>query len=359
MICRACQGEIDESAAFCPLCGADPLLGDPWLETIEAEGPQEPLSYAGQDAEGDSAEKLMLPVLRSAYAVYSAEAAGADILSGAMTSRPSGARVELARLQGFATERIRELQLACQLLANQAMNEMTADEFNARYPQLAWLWQGEYAAYLDVGSQSEAEETFFGRIRTRMGRLGTFVPASWVTESGASINYNGLLFSPFPGDAAVYQRGMEDMDLGPEHWPGRMEVTLAPAAWRHWADFQMAPNALVLVYENKSTLGNDLWGAEGPREALLGFARAEAQRLEKRHGVEVAWQTRLVANLPLVQVDFQSSWVDTSLVQRYVWVYVGDNVVLLRAVADSTGSEYREAVMDAVAGVRMLTVCAA
>ena len=70
MICRACEAQIDEAAPFCPLCGADALLGGPWATTLglaEGELPVQ-VPHAGRLSEC-SDEDLVLPILWDAFVI--------------------------------------------------------------------------------------------------------------------------------------------------------------------------------------------------------------------------------------------------------------------------------------------------
>jgi len=359
MICRACEVQINEAAPFCPLCGADALLGEPWATTLglaEGELPVQ-VPHAGKLSEC-SDEDLVLPILWDAFVIHCAEKRGLEMMLQAHETSWLGVRMQgrelrrqSAEVQALTEGAARRFRwLGSELMERCIEAGMTAAEFAERYPQAAWACLGEYACYGQAESQAAARDAFARRLPVLLARLGGEARESWTPEDEEyCVTFNSLLLRPFPGDGAVQMPGMENVDSGPDCWEGTLKVALSPAVWRFWDDFALAPSAWLLVYEQASLFGAPAWDAEGPGAALLDAVRFHAARLEKTHGVPVKWDTLQVAGLPAASLDFTHPWGERILVQRYVWVCAPQRVYLLRGLAPANAPEYVAAVRAAIA----------
>ena len=360
MTCRGCENEIDDAAAFCPLCGADPLLGDPWPTTLglPAEQPMPRLPEA-DELEQWSDEELAVPALWYAYAIQAAESLGVEVYARESRMTWLGRRLrarQLRRRMDEAHELAASATCAFRAVGLEIMDRcraagMSPEDFIDRYPRLGWACFGEFVCYGHAVTAAELHDTFTRRIYLRIARLGGDLPRSWAPEDAAyRVAYNGLLLTPFPGDGAARMPGMENVLSGPDCLEGTLQVTLTPAAWRCWDDELLAPAAMVLVFEQANPLGEFAWDADGPSESLLDAARGQAARIEARHGVPVTWDTLRVTGLPAASCDFSLMWEEELLVQRYVWVYSPEHVYFLEGLAPAAAPEYVEAVRAAIAG---------
>jgi hypothetical protein len=360
MICRACEGETDEAAAFCPLCGADVLLGEPWATTLGLAEEELPVRvpHAGELSEC-SDEELVLPILWDAFVIHCAERRGLEMMLQAHETSWLGVRLqgretrrqsdEVQALMEGAARRLR--WLGSELMGRCIEADLTAAEFAERYPQAAWACLGEYACYGQVESPAAARDAFARRLPVLLARLGGETRQSWAPEDEEyRLTFNGLLLTPFPGDGAAQMPGMDNIGSGPDCWEGTLKVALSPAVWRFWDDFSLAPSAWLLVYEQASLFGAPAWDGQGPDAALLDAVRFHAARLEKTHGVAVKWDTLQVTGLPAASLDFTHPWGERILVQRYVWVCAPQRVYLLRGVVSANAPEYVAAVRAAIAG---------
>ena len=300
MTCRGCQRDIDDSAPFCSLCGSDPLLGEPWLETIGHTGEgEEP--FATEDASDEEVLRaLALSAFRCAHRLYEAEASVAQVLEEADMYDSDTSRAQLARVYELVLQNVEEFQTACDDIASSASQRVPPEGFSERFPQIAWLWEGEYAPYLQARSPMEAADYLVRRARRRLGLLGGSAAAVWASPGGGySIPYNANLLTTLPGEVGAFMPGMENIPTGPYCEFGRLEVALVPAAWRFWADFTSAPNAFALAYVDGDWPDFPLWGEDGPTEDFLYSARMRTLALERRFGVEVECDVSLVDGVAL------------------------------------------------------------
>lgn len=362
MICRGvCQSEIDDAAPFCPICGADPLLGEPWAKTLGLDAGQDaPDMPEPEDLERWSSERLVLPILWSAYLVQSAEAHGVElwVRGNRMTWLGRRFRVRKLRREGSeAYEFVASAAAAFRALGSEAMSRCaraggSPDDFAERYPQLAWACFREYACYGYADTQAELYDAFLRRINLRLARVGGDLTESWTPEDEAyRIRYNSLLFAPAPGDGVSRMEGMENVDSGPDSPDGMLQLALTPAAWRHWGDVVIAPSSMVLVFEQTSLLDVGLRETAGADEVLSNEARRRAATLEDKYDAPVTWQTLEVTNMPAVACDLQHEWHDGGLLmQRYLWVYAPECVYFLRGWAPAAAPEYVRAVSAALEG---------
>jgi len=357
MTCRACEGQIDEAAAFCPLCGADLLLGEPWAATLEGEESGVPgLPHDGR-LEECSVDELSAFLLSAARDLQEIEAFGAALvleLERIGEAEPDSRAQELRAAFEETIARAEVLaywfRLPVREVVERFSSEMTRQEFSERHPQLAWAALREYACYVDLHSPAEAHDVYVRRVWHHLARRGRTQVATWAPDDKRfRLTFNALLLEALPGDGAVDMPGMELINSGPDCMEGMLQVTLTPAIWRYWHDTALAPPAHVFVYTQANPLGRPAWDADGPSPALVNVARAEAARLEENHGVEVTWSTLRVAQYPAVSWDFRHPWGMRLLVQRYVRVYTPERVFFLRGYAYAEAPEYVAAVREAIA----------
>ena len=358
MICRACEGEIDEAAAFCPRCGADPLLGDPWPETLGLDDERR-AALPGLDELGDCPlDDLVLPVLLSAHALQACEGLAAGVAADARRGtwplrarRQRQAGADWQELEASVSPRVQLFQTLAFALLERCQEQMSQAEFEARYPQLAWACLHEYASYLDLRSEAEARDVFTRRTKLGLARWGVELTERWAPEDERfQLAYNALLLTPFPGDGVVQMPGMERMQSGPDCYEGILQVALTPALWRFWGDGALAPSALLLVYQQANPLGAVVWDEAGTSATLGEVAECQAARLEGIHGVEVERNILQLGGLPAVSCELRHPWEGGLLVQRYVWVYAGAQVYFLRGLTPAAAPEYVVAVHAAIAG---------
>jgi len=361
MYCRACENDIDDAAPFCPVCGADPLLGEPWATTLGLTSEQSAPDMPNPgDPQHWSDDDLVVPTLWSAYLVQSAELHAAMLYMrnnrmtwlGRRLRRRSLRRQwsEAYDLAASASDAFRALSL--ELMNRCAAVGMSPEDFIERYPQLGWACFREYICYGYADTAAELYDAFIRRTYLRIARLGGEMPDSWTPEDEAyRVAYNALLFAPAPGDGVSRMDGMENIESGLDSPEGTLQFALTPAAWRHWGDVVIAPSSMVLVFTQTNLTGADLWDSAGPSETLQQEARAHAANLEAKYDTPVAWEAVQVDGRPAVTCDLRHVWHDGELlVQRYLWVYAPDCIYFLRGWAPAAAPEYVDAVSAAIEG---------
>ena len=361
MTCRACDAQIDEAAPFCPLCGADPLLGEPWSTTLGLASDQcVPDMPCLDELEQWSDEALVLPTLWSAYLIQSAELRASGLHARANRMSWLGRRLRRRKLRRQAHEAYdvaAHASAAFRAIGLELMHRcrgagMSPDDFIERYPQLGWACFREFVCYGYADTQAEIYDAFCRRIYLRIARLGGELPGSWAPEDATyRIAYNALLFAPAPGDGVSRMEGMESVESGPDSSEGTLQFALTPAAWRHWGDVVIAPSSMVLVFTQTNLAGAELWGDEGASETLRQEAQTHAAYLEEKYNTPVTWNAVQVAGRPAVTCDLSHIWYDGELLeQRYLWVYAPECVYFLRGWAPAAAPEYVRAVSDALEG---------
>jgi hypothetical protein len=354
MTCTACEREIDERAVFCPLCGADPMCGEPWVSTLGgANGEMGSLMPDFSQIRGMSPEELVLPILHRAYLLSQTE----NVLA-AMSLALLGEDHASERITPRRVLRLMDYQFACAEMAARALlsyyNANDAWFFGYDHPHVRWALEkaGEFECYTHAHDSAQLRDLLQRRVRTKMARLGGVLPETWEPEDESfRITYNGLLLGPLPGDRAASMLGMENVETGPDCTSGELRLTLVPAVWRAWGDEALAAPAMTFVYEQSPQVGMDLRSDSRTREDQLeSVAQEHADLLAEKWETDVTWETMTYPGSSTVECCLRHDWRDGEIVQRHRWLYLPGRTYFLRCFSPVDAPAYIDAVEGALDG---------
>lgn len=360
MICRTCQREIDEEAAFCPLCGADLVLGEPWETTlgiaVEDLGPLVP---DPEQLEGMGYDELALPMLYRAHALSEAENVLASLcftsLTDELVSEPPTTKraLRLMAVHFTVVERAAIalwLHVLAFLRAYSETNDL--DDLWESHPQVAWAIFTEFGGYYDIQDTEGLRDVIRRRMGIKAARLGGSLQRSWEEEdSSFQISFNGLLLSPFPGDGAAFMPGMENVETGADTRSGELRLSLVPTVWRYWDDEQLALPAMAFVYEQSPYVGMDLHSeAPARRDQLEEIAQEQRAFLAEKWEVEVDCTVETRPGLSLVECRLRNDFERGEIAQRHLWLYLPEHTFFLRCFGYLEAPEYINALEAALDG---------
>ena len=265
MNCQRCSKPISTTAPFCPVCGADPVIGADWLTTsallVDANGEVALPHRRPHDA--TSMFELVTELLYHATGIAAAEAMAAEAVvcrRQASESGAAGGDVADGRLDDTferATEAAYARLAACRLgflaVADPISDRLSVgnppfDEFEREYSPAVWAFT-EYAAYLDLMSQPHLRDVFQRRTFVLLSRRGFTDETTFAAGDGSfALTYDRLALVPVPAGDGIARRWLTERHRGPEGSFGELALALVPSAWRSWFDQDLAPWAGLVVF---------------------------------------------------------------------------------------------------------------
>ena len=270
MNCQRCQLHVHMNAPFCPVCGADPVVGADWLATsyllVDAAG--QPVLPNGGRVEGAAFHELVTMLVHQATLIAAAEGASAEAVArwqrgGESDPTTCGLRAREAAEQrrnevfeaesGAAVARIAEClpqlhAVAESLRESVSEGEPPAEVFESQYAEATWVFS-EYCAYLGEPSEDELRDILRRRTMTLLSRRGLADFTTFAAPDGSfELTYDCVALVPLPDEATDARDWVRESFGGYEGSFGELALVLVPAAWRGWEDAAMAPWASLIVF---------------------------------------------------------------------------------------------------------------
>ena len=265
MNCQRCSIPVATTAPFCPVCGADPVIGADWLTTsallVDANG--EVALPHRRPHDSTSMFELVTELLYHATGIAAAEAMAAEAVARRRQAREPGAAggdVADGRLDDTferATEAAYARLAACRLgflaVADPISDRLSVgnppfDEFEREYSPAVWAFT-EYGAYLDLMSKPHLRDVFHRRTFVLLSRRGFTDETTFAAGDGSfALTYDRLALVPVPAGDGIARRWLTERHRGPEGSFGELALALVPSAWRSWLDQDLAPWAGLVVF---------------------------------------------------------------------------------------------------------------
>ena len=361
--CATCGADVDVRAPFCRVCGAEPLLGDPWPETVklprDAEGtatfPQ------GDELRAVTGEELLTALTLHAWYVTMSEETAVRLCVEKVPRLNVIARRSHKRRTAAGLEQTRDVLDGAVAALRATFEELlrragedpgieTPEDFVERFPLCDWV-NDEFLCYLQVGSAAEMGDVAQRRLALRLALHGVEQEEKWAPEGAAyELRFNGLLLTPAP-PTAEWVRDAADRLMGEGPVGGITEAVLLPAAWRRWNDDALAPASGVIVRVAQDELAAA--GFEDPDWAgdRRGACRSFAARLAELYEREVTLEPAEVGGRPAVRGTVLLDVGHEEPVRcEHVFVHAGDHTYHVLGFAPLWAPEYADAVDGVVEG---------